>query len=65
MSIYIHLLRPHLRHEESGSFSMAAESLPAEAEHELRRAFDAVDQKALAGRGRHHYVALARRLAKA
>ncbi len=65
VSIYTHILRPHMRHEEAGPFAAAVDRLPLEAERELRRAFDAVDVAALGDRGRRHYVALARRLAEA
>tara|TARA_R110002096_G_scaffold190499_2_gene371616 strand:+ start:176 stop:793 length:618 start_codon:yes stop_codon:yes gene_type:complete len=64
VSIYIHLLRPHMSHEEAGLFVTATSQLPAAAKTELRAAFAAVDQAALAERGRQHYAAIASELAK-
>lgn len=65
VSIYTHILRPHMRREETGVFAAAVRELPAAAVQELRLAFDAVDARALGARGRDHYVAVAQRLAHA
>ncbi len=65
VSIYVHILRPHMRREETGLFAAAVQGLPAAVDQQLRVAFDAVDASALAGRGRSHYVDIARRLAQA
>lgn len=62
VSIYVHILRPHMRREETGIFALAA-TLPEAAQQDLRRAFAAVDGRALGERGRRHFVAIARRLA--
>ena len=62
VSIYVHILRPHMRREETGIFALAA-TLPEAAQQDLRRAFAAVDARALGERGRRHFVAIARRLA--
>ena len=62
VSIYVHIMRPHMRREESGIFAAAAE-LPAGALAQLRREFAAVDQKALGSGGRRRFVDVARRLA--
>ncbi len=64
VSIYAHLLRPHMRREESGAFAIAS-TLPTAVQHNLQVAFEAVDRSALEGRGREHYAQVARRLAKA
>ena len=64
VSIYAHLLRPHMRREESGAFA-GASTLPAAAQSELSKAFEGVERTALQGRGRAHYAEVARRLAKA
>ncbi|MCA8964188.1 MAG: hemerythrin domain-containing protein [Planctomycetes bacterium] len=65
VSIYVHILRPHMRREETGLFAAAVHGLPAEVDERLRAAFAAVDARALAGRGRAHFVEIARRLAQA
>lgn len=62
VSIYVHILRPHMRREETGIFALAA-TLPEAAQQDLRRAFAAVDGQALGERGRRHFVTVARRLA--
>lgn len=62
VSIYVHIMRPHMRREESGIFAAAAE-LPAEAQVQLRSEFALVDRKALGLGGRRRFVDIARRLA--
>lgn len=65
VSIYIHMLRPHMTHEETGLFATATSQLPAAAMTKLRASFTAVEQAALADRGRQHYATIARQLANA
>lgn len=64
VSLYLHVLRPHMHREEAGML-LAAAQMPSSTSQELRTAFDLVDQKALAHRGRRHYVEVARRLSAA
>lgn len=63
VSIYMHILRPHMRREETGIFAAAA-NLPAAAQERLQRAFAEVERRALGPRGRRHFVAVARRLVR-
>lgn len=63
VSIYAHILRPHMRREEAGAFASAAHALPAAGEAKLRSGFTEVQKAALARGGRRHYVEVARRLA--
>jgi len=65
VSIYVHLLRPHMRREEAGMFAMARTALPANTVQDLRRSFDGVDRQALARGGRRHFAAIAVRLTAA
>lgn len=62
VSIYVHIMRPHMRREESGIFQAAAE-LPAAALAQLRRDFAAVDRRVLGAGGRRRFADIARRLA--
>jgi hemerythrin-like domain-containing protein len=62
VSIYAHVMRPHMRREEDSYFARAA-SLPPEVQDRLRRAFAEVDDTALGQDGRRRFVAVARRLA--
>ena len=64
VSIYLHILRPHMQREESGIFALAA-GLPGTVRQQLLGAFDEVDRRVLADRGRRHFVTVARRLAVA
>ena len=65
VSIYIHMLRPHMTHEETGLFATATRQLPAAAMTKLRASFAAVEHAALAERGRQPYAAIAQQMAKA
>jgi hemerythrin-like domain-containing protein len=64
VSIYVHILRPHMQREETDLFSLVA-SLPVEARARLREGIAAVERRALAHRSRRDFVAMARRLAVA
>ncbi len=61
VSIYVHVMRPHMRREESGLFTLATK-LPAAAVADVRHGFDAAERRAFGPRSRRHYVALAQRL---
>lgn len=61
VSLYVHVMRPHMAHEER-TLVVGLRSLDAAGQAKLRAAFDEVERGAMQGRDRCYYLDLARRL---
>ena len=62
ISMYAYLLRPHMNREERSFEMFVASDAGLDTAEELLASFREIEDKALQGRGRAHYLAVAHRL---